>query len=65
MENNVENKEINDKLMELITNTDKKKNEPEIIIHEKDGLFEHSDFLNKRLITSDGRQLLKEVKYEN
>jgi hypothetical protein len=29
-----------------------------------DGLFESKQVINKKIVTSDGRQLLKEIKYE-
>jgi hypothetical protein len=29
-----------------------------------DGLFEHAEVINKKFVTTDGRQLLKEIRFE-
>ena len=36
----------------------------EVVVKVRDGLFEHTEVVNKKYVTSDGRQLLKEVRFE-
>jgi hypothetical protein len=63
----MENKELNDKLSEIIslnTTKDEQLNENEVVIKVRDGLFEHTEVINKKYVTNDGRQLLKEVIFE-
>ena len=62
MENNIQ-KEVS-QILGIETETKKEKNNDEFVIKQKDGLFEHSELLNKKFITNDGRQLLKETLYE-
>lgn len=40
------------------------KTEDEEIMLAKDGLYERREIINKRLMTKDGKQLLKEQTYE-
>ncbi len=35
--------------------------EEEILSNNRDGLFERKELINKKLVTKDGRQLLKET----
>jgi hypothetical protein len=47
--------------------SDSKQNEvkkDETVLDTKDGLFERVEFVNKKYITQDGRQLLKETLFE-
>jgi hypothetical protein len=63
----MENKDLNNTLSEIIsskTNNNEELNENEITIKVRDGLFEHTEVLNKKYVTNDGRQLLKEVRFE-
>lgn len=63
----MDNKDINTKLSEIISsklNNEEENNENQVNIKVVDGLFEHTEFINKKYVTSDGRQLLKEVKFE-
>lgn len=45
-------------------NTIPGQNENEEIMLPKDGLYEKHEIINKRLMTKDGKQLLKEQTYE-
>lgn len=45
-------------------NTIPGQNEDEEIMLPKDGLYERREIINKRLMTKDGKQLLKEQTYE-
>jgi hypothetical protein len=38
--------------------------EQQVTIKVVDGLFEHAEVINKKFVTTDGRQLLKEVRFE-
>jgi hypothetical protein len=63
------NNRIEDKIKELIaSHTPKsqevKKSEEEVIINNPDGLLEHAQVVNKKFVAKDGRQLLKEVRFE-
>ena len=59
------NKDLNTKLSEIISSNEETLNqEPEVIVKVRDGLFEHTEVVNKKYVTSDGRQLLKEVTFE-
>lgn len=65
----MENTDLNKKLSEIISPNDDNKltdvNEgQEVTIKVVDGLFEHAEVLNKKYVTTDGRQLLKEVRFE-
>lgn len=67
----MENKDLNKKLSEIISGDEyqdvdnlQETQEGQVVIKVKDGLFEHSEIINKKYITTDGRQLLKEVKFE-
>ena len=59
---------IEDKIKEIISsnpsNPEEVKNEEEVIINNPDGLFEHAQVVNKKFVAIDGRQLLKEVRFE-
>jgi hypothetical protein len=64
----MENKDLNTKLSEIISSNEennlKQEHENEVVVKVRDGLFEHTEVLNKKYVTTDGRQLLKEVKFE-
>ena len=62
----MENKDLNTKLSEIISSKEKETQEQdtEVVVKVRDGLFEHTEVLNKKYVTSDGRQLLKEVRFE-
>jgi len=63
----MDTKDINTKLSEIISsqsNNQEENNEAQVNIKVVDGLFEHTEFINKKYVTTDGRQLLKEVKFE-
>ena len=63
----MENTDLNKKLSQLISseNSNELENEEgQVTIKVKDGLFEHSEIVNKKFVTTDGRQLLKEVRFE-
>jgi hypothetical protein len=64
----MENTDFNKKLSEIITSDDKiqkeETNENQVSLKVLDGLFEHTEMINKKFVTSDGRQLLKEVRFE-
>lgn len=66
----MDTKDINTKLSEIISSENmidtnqEENNENQVNIKVVDGLFEHTEFINKKYVTSDGRQLLKEVKFE-
>lgn len=65
----MENMELNKKLSEIISSKDNNElvdtnEEQQVTIKVVDGLFEHAEVLNKKFVTTDGRQLLKEVRFE-
>lgn len=65
----MENTDLNKKLSQLISSEnsndlENQNEESQVTIKVKDGLFEHSEIINKRFVTTDGRQLLKEVRFE-
>jgi hypothetical protein len=62
----MENKDLNTKLSEIISSKEEETQEQdtEVVVKVRDGLFEHTEVLNKKYVTSDGRQLLKEVRFE-
>ena len=62
----MENKDLNSKLSEILSSKEdeSQKQEAEVVVKVRDGLFEHTEALNKKYVTSDGRQLLKEVTFE-
>jgi hypothetical protein len=62
----MENKDLNTKLSEIISPKEEETQEQdtEIVVKVRDGLFEHTEVINKKYVTSDGRQLLKEVRFE-
>ena len=64
----MENTDFNKKLSQIINSDNKNQieevNENEVTIKVVDGLFEHTEMINKKFVTSDGRQLLKEVRFE-
>lgn len=64
----MENIDLNKKLSEIIASDDKNQkeetNENQVTLKVVDGLFEHTEMINKKFVTSDGRQLLKEVRFE-
>jgi len=62
----MENKDLNTKLSEIISSKEEetKEQDTEVVVKVRDGLFEHTEVLNKKYVTSDGRQLLKEVRFE-
>lgn len=66
----MDKKDLNKKLSEIISADEyqddniQETQDTQVIIKVKDGLFEHSEIINKKYVTTDGRQLLKEVKFE-
>jgi hypothetical protein len=62
----MENKDLSTKLSEIISSQEEEiqNQEPEVVVKVRDGLFEHTEVINKKYVTSDGRQLLKEVRFE-
>jgi hypothetical protein len=65
----MENTDLNKKLSEIISSENQSElanqnEEGQVTIKLKDGLFEHSEIINKKFVTTDGRQLLKEVRFE-
>lgn len=66
----MDKKDLNKKLSEIISADEyqddniQETQDSQVIIKVKDGLFEHSEIINKKYVTTDGRQLLKEVKFE-
>ena len=65
----MENTDLNKKLSQLISSENSNElemqnEESQVTIKLKDGLFEHSEIVNKKYVTTDGRQLLKEVRFE-
>jgi hypothetical protein len=62
----MENKDLNKKLSEIISSNEEEiqNQESEVVVKVRDGLFEHTEIVNKKYVTSDGRQLLKEVRFE-
>lgn len=64
----MENIDLNKKLSEIIASDDKNQkeetNENQVTLKVVDGLFEHTEMINKKFVTNDGRQLLKEVRFE-
>jgi hypothetical protein len=69
MKRNMENTDLNKKLSEIISseNSNELENqneETQVSIKFRDGLFEHTELINKKYVTTDGRQLLKEVRFE-
>ena len=64
----MENKDLNTKLSEILSSKEednqKQEHENEVVVKVRDGLFEHTEVLNKKYVTTDGRQLLKEVRFE-
>jgi hypothetical protein len=62
----MENKDLNTKLSEIISPKEGgiQEQDTEVVVKVRDGLFEHTEVLNKKYVTSDGRQLLKEVRFE-
>ena len=62
----MENKDLNTKLSEIISPKEGgiQEQDTEVVVKVRDGLFEHTEVLNKKYVTTDGRQLLKEVRFE-
>jgi len=65
----MENIDLNKKLSDIISSKDNNElvdtnEEQQVTIKVIDGLFEHAEVLNKKFVTTDGRQLLKEVRFE-
>lgn len=64
----MENKDLNKKLSEIISPNEEQsqihEDENQVLVKVRDGLFEHTEVINKKFVTSDGRQLLKEVRFE-
>lgn len=64
----MENTDFNKKLSDIISSNEennlKQEQENEVVVKVRDGLFEHTEVLNKKYVTTDGRQLLKEVRFE-
>jgi hypothetical protein len=62
----MENKDLNTKLSEIISSKEEEiqEQDAEVVVKVRDGLFEHTEVLNKKYVTTDGRQLLKEVRFE-
>jgi hypothetical protein len=64
----MENKDLNKKLSEIISPDEEQnqihQDENEVLVKVRDGLFEHTEIVNKKYVTTDGRQLLKEVRFE-
>ncbi len=64
----MENTDFNKKLSDIISSSEennlKQEQENEVVVKVRDGLFEHTEVLNKKYVTTDGRQLLKEVRFE-
>jgi hypothetical protein len=64
----MENKDLNKKLSEIISPNEEQnqihQDENEVLVKVRDGLFEHTEIVNKKYVTTDGRQLLKEVRFE-
>ncbi len=57
---------LNIKLSEFCNSDEKEGNKKtdEVIPAVKDGLFERVEYINKKYVTQDGRQLLKETLFE-
>ena len=69
MKRNMENTDLNKKLSEIISSEhsnelENQNEENQVNIKVRDGLFEHTEVINKKFVTTDGRQLLKEVRFE-
>jgi hypothetical protein len=65
----MENIDLNKKLSDIISSKDNNElvntnEEQQVTIKVVDGLFEHAEVINKKFVTTDGRQLLKEVRFE-
>jgi len=65
----MENIDLNKKLSDIISSKDNNElvdtnEEQQVTIKVIDGLFEHAEVINKKFVTTDGRQLLKEVRFE-
>jgi len=60
---NIMEKDKDQKLQELLS-IETPNTEDQEVLKIKDGLFEQSEIANKKFVTLDGRQLLKEVKYQ-
>jgi len=65
----MENIDLNKKLSDIISSKDNNElvdtnEEQQVTIKVIDGLFEHAEVLNKKFVTTDGRQLLKEIRFE-
>jgi hypothetical protein len=65
----MENIDLNKKLSDIISSKDNNElvdtnEEQQVTIKVVDGLFEHAEIINKKFVTTDGRQLLKEVRFE-
>jgi hypothetical protein len=56
----------NDKVTNFINKVSQVNNEnqQEEIVHDRDGLFERRIYVEKKLITKDGKQLLTEESYK-
>lgn len=55
-------KNLKSKIQNLL-NLDASEMEEEILSNNRDGLFERKELINKKLVTKDGRQLLKETRF--
>ena len=65
----MENIDLNKKLSDIISSKDNNElvdtnEEQQVTIKVVDGLFEHAEVINKKFVTTDGRQLLKEIRFE-
>lgn len=65
----MENIDLNKKLSDIISSKDNNElvdtnEEQQVTIKVVDGLFEHAEVINKKFVTTDGRQLLKELRFE-
>ena len=60
----MEENNLNSKLSNFCSDDKEQKIKDEVIPVEKDGLFERVEYVNKKYVAQDGRQLLKETLFE-
>jgi hypothetical protein len=57
--------DLENKLLSFVGNKKTNEKEKEELLElNKDGLFERVEYVNKKYVTEDGRQLLKETNFE-
>lgn len=56
-------KNVKDKLQSFL-GLEKNEKEEEILKQNRDGLFEKKEYINKKYVSTDGRQLLRETDFE-